>query len=91
LLYRRPNYRKPKPISVSEFTPWAPAHFRTQETRNQFLDLAATLSECDVEVEPMPDKNRGARVRWRSGQFLALNDLAYAHGGRIIVMQRRGA
>ena len=34
----------------------------------------------------MPDENRGALVRWRPGQFLGLNDIAYAHGGRISVV-----
>ncbi len=27
----------------------------------------------------------GAQVRWRPGRFLRLNDVAYAHGGRIVV------
>jgi hypothetical protein len=33
----------------------------------------------------MPDEGRSARVRWRPGQFLRLNDVAYTHGGRIVV------
>jgi len=33
----------------------------------------------------MLDKVRGALVRWRPGQFLRLNDTAYAHGGKIVV------
>jgi hypothetical protein len=33
----------------------------------------------------MLDEVRGALVRWRPGQFLRLNDIAYAHGGRIVV------
>jgi len=33
----------------------------------------------------MPDDDLGAEVRWRRGQFLRLNDVAYAHGGRIVV------
>jgi hypothetical protein len=33
----------------------------------------------------MPDDGLGAQTRWRPGRFLGLNDLAYAHGGRIVV------
>jgi hypothetical protein len=33
----------------------------------------------------MPDDGLGAQVRWRPGRFLSLNDMAYAHGGRILV------
>ena len=42
----------------------------------------------DVEVEAMNDESRGASVRWRPGKFLGLNDVAYAHGGRITVTPR---
>jgi hypothetical protein len=33
----------------------------------------------------MPDDGLGAKVRWRPGRFSRLNDVAYAHGGRILV------
>ncbi len=81
------NIRKPepKPIRLDEFVPWTAAHFQTQEIRDRFLHVAATLPACDVEAEPMLDEVRGVLVRWRPGQFLGLNDIAYAHGGRIIV------
>jgi hypothetical protein len=79
-------YRKPKPIPpLAEFVPWTAAHFQTQETRDRFLHAAATLPARDVEAEPMLGDVRGALVRWRPGQFLGLNDIAYAHGGRIVV------
>jgi hypothetical protein len=82
------SVRKPVPIPLSEFVPWAAAHFQTQEIRDRFLRVAATLPERDVEIEPMPDEVRGAMVRWRPGQFLRLNDIAYAHGGRIVTPSR---
>jgi len=82
------SVRKPGPIPLTEFAPWASAHFQTQETRDRFLHVAATLPAGDVEVEPMLDEVRGALVRWRPGQFLRLNDIAYAHGGRIITAGR---
>jgi hypothetical protein len=85
------HFRKAKPVPPTEFAPWTAAHFQTRETRDRFLRVAGTLPARDVEVEPMPDEGRGALVRWRPGQFLGLNDLAHAHGGRIAVMQRRGA
>ena len=83
--------RKPRPIPPAEFVPWTVAHFHTQETRDRFLVLAATLPPRDVEVGPIPDDTRGALVRWRPGKFLCLNDVAYAYGGRIAVKQRGGA
>ena len=84
------HFRKPRPLPpLAKFVPWTAAHFQTQETRDRFLLLVvATLPACDVEVEPMVDEVRGALVRWRHGKFLSLNDVAYANGGRIAVMQR---
>ena len=82
--------RKPEPILLNTFAPWTAAHFQTQAIRDRFVRAAATLPVCDVEVEPMLDEVRGALVRWRPGQFLRLNDIAYAHGGRIIVDVGRG-
>lgn len=82
--------RKPAPILQVAFAPWTTAHFHTQEIRDRFVRAAATLPACEVEVEPMLDVARGALVRWRPGQFLRLNDMAYAHGGRIIVTAGRG-
>jgi hypothetical protein len=83
------SVRKPAPIPLTDFVPWTTAHFQTQEIRDRFLHVAATLPACDVEVEPMLDEVRGALVRWRPGQFLRLNDIAYAHGGRIVTAGRR--
>ena len=82
------SVRKPVPIPLTEFVPWTAAHFQTQEIRDRFLRVAATLPERDVEIEPMRDEVRGALVRWRPGQFLRLNDIAYAHGGRIVTTSR---
>ena len=82
------SVRKPVPIPLSDFVPWTAAHFQTQEIRDRFLRVAATLPVRDVEIEPMLDEVRGALVRWRPGQFLRLNDIAYAHGGRIITAGR---
>jgi hypothetical protein len=84
--------RKPEPTAPDEFVPWTAAHFQTQEIRDRFLLLvAATLPAHDVEAEPMVDEVRGALVRWRPGKFLGLNDVAYACGGRIAVVQKGGA
>ena len=80
--------RKPGPILLTAFVPWTAAHFQTQEIRDRFLLVAATLPARDVEVEPMLDEVRGASVRWRPGHFLRLNDIAYAHGGRIVTAGR---
>ena len=74
---------------VSEFGPWAAAHFQTQEARDRFLRSVAALQSTDVDVNPMPNEARAALVRWRPGRFLSLNDVAYAHGGRIILTLTR--
>jgi hypothetical protein len=74
---------------LDEFVPWTTIHFRTKESRDRFLRAAATLPTRDVEVEPMLDLLRSAMIRWRPGQFLGLNDIAYAHGGRIAVTAGR--
>jgi len=47
--------------------------------------MAAMAAARDVEVEPILDKVRGALVCWRPGQSLRLNEIAYAHGGKIVV------
>ncbi len=83
--------KPPKHCSLDEFVPWTTVCFQTQEARDRFLLAAATLPARDVEVAPMRDERRGASVRWRAGKFLSLNDVAYAHGGKIVVKQRRGA
>lgn len=82
--------KPPKHLTPDEFRPWTTASFPTQEARDQFLRVAATLPEGDVEVEAMQGQSRSAAVRWRPGKFLGLNDVAYAHGGRITVTQRGG-
>ena len=82
------SVRKPGPIPLTEFVPWTSAYFLTRESRDRFLHVAATLPARDVEVEPMLGEVRGALVRWRPGQFLGLNDIAYAHGGRIVTAGR---
>ncbi len=86
-----PIRKPPKHVPPPEFVPWTTASFQTQEARDRFLHVAATLPASDVEVMPMHGDRRGAAVRWRPGKFLGLNDIAYAHGGRIVVVQRRGA
>ena len=70
---------------LPDFVPWAAVRFPTEEARDRFLSVVAARSRNEVEGEPMSDEVRGARVRWRPGQFLGLNDVAYACGGRIIV------
>ncbi len=82
--------KTPKHIPPDEFVPWTAAHFPSEGIRDRFLQVAATLSARDVEVEPMLDQARSALVRWRPGKFLDLNDVAHAHGGRIVVTAGRG-
>ncbi len=83
--------KPPTDVPLAEFVPWTTARFQTQEARDRFLRAAVTLQTSEIEVEPMPDESRGALVRWRPGQFLGLNDVAYAHGGRIALTDMRHA
>jgi len=72
-----------------DFVPWTAARFQTEEARDRFLSVVTTRQVSEIEVEPMRDEGRGAWVRWRPGQFLGLNDVAYAHGGRIVLTVTR--
>jgi hypothetical protein len=73
---------------------WAPptiARFPDRESRDGFLRSVAASEDNAWEVKPIADDGRVAWVRWRAGHFLALNDIAHAHGGQILVtvVQRR--
>jgi hypothetical protein len=85
-----PHIRKP-PVSgpAIDWGPWSAARFQTEAARDGFVCSVANaqLDGCDAQV--MPEDGLGAQVRWRPGRFLGLNDVAYAHGGRI-VMRRSG-
>ena len=74
---------------IADFVPWTVAHFHTEEARDRFLVVVADQQISEIQVEPMPENSRGARVRWRPGHFLGLNDVAYSLGGRIVVAERR--
>ncbi len=81
------------PAAPAEFGPWTAARFHTQEARDRFLVAFDALRTGEVEAVGMPGEVRGALVRWRPGKFLGLNDVAYGHGGRIVLpatRQRRG-
>ncbi|HEX5041518.1 MAG TPA: hypothetical protein VFV75_01365 [Candidatus Polarisedimenticolaceae bacterium] len=68
-----------------EWSSWASARFQSREGRDGFLHAVTQLPETEWGAEAMVGDVRGARVRWRRGWFLRLNDLAYSHGGRIVV------
>ena len=82
--------KPPKLVTPDHFRPWTPACFFTREARDRFLQAASNLPTGDVEAEPVDDDSRVASVRWRPGKFLGLNDVAYAHGGKILVAKHRG-
>ena len=69
----------------NDFGPWAFAHFQSRGARDNFLDSVALAQDSGWGAEALMGDVRGARVRWRRGGFLRLNDLAYSHGGRIVV------
>jgi hypothetical protein len=70
---------------ADDWGPWARARFQTRDARDGFLFSVAHTQDCGWGAEAMTDDALGANVRWRRGWFLRLNDLAYAHGGRIVV------
>jgi hypothetical protein len=67
------------------------ARFPDQESRDGFLRSVAASEDNVWEVKRIADDGRVAWVCWRAGHFLALNDIAHAHGGQIFVtvVQRR--
>ncbi len=65
--------------------PWAPVRFQTMGARDEFLVSVAAKADSAWTVQAMTEDGRGAQARWLRGSFLRLNDVAYAHGGRIIV------
>jgi len=82
------SYNKKKYLAegqIPDWVPWTTACFPSREARDLFLLSVESDTETGWNAEPSPDDDRGAAVRWRSGRFLRLNDMAYAHGGRIIV------
>ena len=82
--------RSPERIPLSEMVPWTAAHFPCKEARDRFLADVANLPINTVEVARM-EEGTVALVRWRPGRFLSLNDIAHAHGGRIVVASRGGS
>jgi hypothetical protein len=68
-----------------DWGPWTAARFQTEDARDGFVRSVANAQDGGWDAEAMPDDGLGAQTRWRPGRFLGLNDLAYAHGGRIVV------
>jgi hypothetical protein len=71
--------------AATTWGPWAPVRFQTAGARDQFLLSVAESADSGWAAQAMLGDGRGARVRWRPGSFLRLNDVAYAHGGRIVI------
>jgi len=79
------HIRKPPASGPSvDWCPWTSARFPTEGARDQFVCAVATTQNDGWIAEVMPGDGLGAQVRWRPGQFLRLNDVAYTHGGRIV-------
>jgi len=66
-----------------QWGPWNSAHFQSQGARDGFLRTVADTEDSGWLAEATPNEAKSAQVRWVSGRFLRLNDLAYSHGGRI--------
>jgi hypothetical protein len=64
---------------------WTTVRFPSQGARDRFLLAVAGIAKERWEAKGIALDDEGARVRWREGYFLGLNDLAVAHRGRIIV------
>jgi hypothetical protein len=68
------------------------ARFPDQRSRDGFVCSVAASKDSAWEVKPSAGDGRVAWVHWRAGHFLSLNDLAYAHHGRIqVTVVRRWA
>jgi len=80
------HIRKPPASGPSiDWGPWATVRFPTEIARDEFVCSVADTQNAGWGAEVMPDDGLGAQVRWRPGRFLRLNDVAYAHGGRIVI------
>ena len=78
--------RKPPASGPSvDWRPWAAARFPTEAARDEFVCAVAGTQDGGWHAEVMLGDRLGAHVRWRPGWFLRLNDVAYAHGGRIVI------
>jgi len=85
---RKPPVRGPS----IDWGPWRTARFQNEEARDGFVGSVANAQDGGWDAEVMPDDGLGAQVRWRPGRFSRLNDVAYAHGGRLLVpIVRRSA
>ena len=81
-----PHVRKPPLNGPSiDWRPWAAARFQTEDARDGFVLSVTRRQDEGWGAEVMPDDGLGAKVRWRPGRFLGLNDVAYAHGCRIVI------
>lgn len=84
-----PLRKFPTRVPSEELGPWTSARFQSQDARDRFLRDVENLGTREVGAEAMRDADEGAWVRWRQGQFLALNDIAYENGGRIVLSVTR--
>jgi hypothetical protein len=86
-----PHIRKPPPVDPNNWGPWSAARFQTEAARDGFLRFVENTQDSGWAAQAMPNESCAAQVRWRPQRFLGLNDIAYAHGGRIVVtILRRG-
>ena len=65
--------------------PWTAVRFPNEEARDRFFLAVASNADDGWGAEPALEDGLGAWVRWRPRQFLDLNDIAHACGGRILV------
>jgi hypothetical protein len=84
--------RKLPAVDPNNWGPWSAARFQSEAARDGFLRSVAETQDEGWAAQAMPNEGLAAQVRWRPQRFLGLNDIAYAHGGRIVVtMVRRGS
>lgn len=77
--------RKTSPSNTPDWRPWVAARFQTEGARDEFVRAVADAHDVGWGAEVVPGDGLCAQVRWRPGRFLGLNDVAYSHGGRIVV------
>jgi len=79
------RFKKLPAVDPNIWGPWSGARFQTEAARDGFLHSVADTQDGGWAAQAMPNEDRAAQVRWRPQRFLGLNDIAYAHGGRIVV------
>jgi hypothetical protein len=64
---------------------WTVVRFANPDGRDRFLGATADSANDHWEAKPFAHDGLLVRVRWRTGRFQRLRDVANDYGGRVFV------